>query len=74
MNFRVELGYCGPTDCCLKLYYGADSKEYGIESPAWFLIEKFWDTRNQKGQVISEEHPAWLTLYHVWLTRDEDIV
>lgn len=41
--YKVKLGYCGATDCTLRIYYGENYKEFEIESLEWNIISLYWN-------------------------------
>ncbi len=65
-SWRIELGYEGPTDCCLVLVYcdGKNRKEYLIESVAWQLLAIYWDAH----ELMDNRLASW-----IWYNRDEDL-
>lgn len=71
--FGVSLGYCGATDCCLVLSKtGEGSKQYGVESNAWRMIDS--GLRLQVGESVSPtDSVKWLVLNQIWIDNDSDI-
>lgn len=59
--WKISLGYCGPTDCCLKLHNPEGQiKEFGIESEGWIALNDFWDINKQQGFVpIGRAKEIW---------------
>lgn len=68
--WTITLGYEGATDCCLRLNHpNGQSKQYGVESTAWKLLE-----------ALANRYPAVLTVQShisvaqvIWDYLDEDI-
>ena len=64
---KISLGTEGPTDSCLILHNGIKTKQYGIESIAWQLLNIYWNVTIQHGH-IPDELGGW-----IWDNRDCDI-
>ena len=65
MSYKVTLGYCGPTDCCLILTRNqTESRQYGIESDSWrvcsFVFHRCRDIE------LDSSHDAWFILDLLW--------
>lgn len=65
---KISLGYEGATDCCLKLHNGERTKQYGVESIGWHILDLAWDISRQAGN-INNELGEW-----IWNNRDEDVI
>lgn len=52
----ISLGYCGPTDYCLKLSDGlGGEKEYSIESLAWQILSVIHEGRSLPFKIPLDE-------------------
>jgi hypothetical protein len=69
--FIIGLGRVSPTDACLCLiqYEDGFTKQYGIESNAWKLLEVWWDVGEQRMDTTANQ----TILKIIWDNFDEDI-
>lgn len=55
-DWRVTLGYCGPTDCCLVLNHpDGRSKEYLTDSPSWKALDRYFDMERGFGIMPTQQ-------------------
>lgn len=65
---KISLGFCGPTDCCLRLHKGDEVKQYAIESLAWKLLGLYWNANDNQNN-IPKRLGEW-----IWKNRNGDII
>ncbi len=72
--YTISVGYCGPSDCCLVLSFQGNSKQYGIESTAWRILDAFWVDKSADAYFVrmSSHTLEGRILSVVWNDLDDD--
>jgi len=78
--YKISLGYCGPTDCCLALEYERKPgvfKEYKIESTSWRILSQILreaKVNADPGLWVPQDTYHGRTLELLWDCGDSDLM